>query len=109
MGFQQPMGWFAGAPYQWDQASLAGSFNTTTLQQPATNEWYMDTGAMAHMTSDFGTLSFTHPPNPNSPSHIVVGNGSTIPVSSIGQTNLHRPSAPSHSVTFFALHLLSKT
>lgn len=31
MGFQQPMGWFASAPSQWDQASLAGSFNTTTL------------------------------------------------------------------------------
>lgn len=60
MGFQQPMGWFAGAPSQWDQASLAGSFNTTTLPQPATNEWYMDAGATAHMTPDYGILSLTH-------------------------------------------------
>uniref|UniRef100_A0A0E0PIN5 Uncharacterized protein n=1 Tax=Oryza rufipogon TaxID=4529 RepID=A0A0E0PIN5_ORYRU len=54
VALQQPLGWFGGAPSQWDQASLAGSFNTTTLHQPATNDWYMDTGATAHMTSDTG-------------------------------------------------------
>ncbi|EEE53350.1 hypothetical protein OsJ_36372 [Oryza sativa Japonica Group] len=38
VALQHPLGWFGGAPSQWDQASLAGSFNTTTLHQPATNE-----------------------------------------------------------------------
>lgn len=91
VALQQSLGWFGGAPSQWDQASLAGSFTTTTLPQPAAHEWYMDTGATAHMTSDTGILSFTHSPNPNSPSHIVVGNGSTIPVTSIGQSNIRHP------------------
>nr|XP_025883367.1 uncharacterized protein LOC112939900 [Oryza sativa Japonica Group] len=91
VALQHPLGWFGGAPSQWDQASLAGSFNTTTLHQPATNDWYMDTGATAHMTSDTGILSLSHPPNPNSPSHIVVGNGSTIPVTSIGHSKICHP------------------
>lgn len=88
-GSAQPVGWFPGAPSQWDQHSLAGSFNTATLQQPPTNYWYMDTGATAHMTSDTGILSFTHPPTSRDPSHIVVGNGSSIPITAIGKTNLH--------------------
>ena len=90
------MSWFGGAPSQWDQASLANSFNTMTLPQPATNEWYMDTGATAHMTSDTGTLTFTHPPTSTSPSHIVVGDGSTIPVTSVGQANFRHSN---HSFT----------
>jgi hypothetical protein len=46
--------------HQWDQASLASSFNTTMLPLPATNEWDMDIGAAAHITSNAGTLSITH-------------------------------------------------
>lgn len=67
------------------------AFNTTMLQQPPTNELYMDTGATAHMISDADSLSFTHPPTSHDPFHIVVGNGSTIPITSIVQTNLHHP------------------
>lgn len=51
----------------------------------------MNTGATAHMTSDTGTLTLTNPLNPSSPSHIVVGNGSTIPVTSNGQANIRHP------------------
>ncbi|XP_040382424.1 programmed cell death 6-interacting protein-like [Oryza brachyantha] len=37
----------------WHQDSLAHSFNTMTLNPP-TSEWYADSGAGSHMTSDAG-------------------------------------------------------
>lgn len=67
-----------------DQASLANSFNTMTLNPPpSTSEWYAYSGAAAHMTSNVGILSTTCPPM-HTPSSIVVGNGSLLPVTSIG-------------------------
>ena len=46
-----------------------------------------DTGASSHMTSNAGILSRTLPSR-HSPSHIVVGNGNLIPVTSTGTTHL---------------------
>ncbi|WVZ82048.1 hypothetical protein U9M48_029359 [Paspalum notatum var. saurae] len=37
-----------------DQQALAGAFNTMTLTPPPTGEWYMDSGATAHMASTSG-------------------------------------------------------
>lgn len=88
LAWPAPTRWFQGAPSQCDQASLAGAFNTATLQQSSSNDWNMDTGATAHMTSDAGILSFTHPPTSRDPSHIIVGNGSSIPITSVGHTNI---------------------
>jgi hypothetical protein len=39
-----------------DQSAHAHSFNTMTLQLPPQQEWYFDSGATSHMTSDVGTL-----------------------------------------------------
>ncbi|XP_062193564.1 uncharacterized protein LOC133896962 [Phragmites australis] len=49
---QSPLG-VPGTPFLgWDQNMLAQSFNTMTLNPPASTEWYLDSGATSHMTSD---------------------------------------------------------
>ena len=53
-GFQQPA---SGIPSSWDQQSLASTFSTMTLQQPPQTDWYFDSGATSHMTSNPSTLS----------------------------------------------------
>lgn len=62
----------------WDQNSLASTFNTMSLTQPAANDWYLDTCATSHMTSRDGTLSHTSASQYTSPTSIVVGNGSLV-------------------------------
>ena len=55
-----------------------------TLNQPQANDWYLDSGATSHMTSDAGTLShFAHLRYPF-PSSTVVGDGSLLPVTATG-------------------------
>ena len=78
-------------PSHWDPQVLASAYNTAVLTPPPSTEWYMDSGASAHMTSDAGTLSSSHRPNPTTPSHIVVGNGSLLPITSVGRAHLHYP------------------
>ncbi|XP_072150639.1 uncharacterized protein [Setaria viridis] len=41
----------------WNQDSLVQSFNTMTLNPPASSEWYADFGAGSHMTADAGEPS----------------------------------------------------
>ncbi|WVZ53344.1 LOW QUALITY PROTEIN: hypothetical protein U9M48_004304, partial [Paspalum notatum var. saurae] len=77
-----------GALPFWDQQSLANSFTTMTLQQPQQHEWYLDTGATSHMTSDLGTLAYTTPSRYPS---IVVGNGALLPISTSGVAHLPGP------------------
>ena len=61
-----------------------------TLQQPQQpTDWYFDSGATSHMTSRSDSLShFTSPRYPT-PTSIVVGNGSLLPVTSTGTTVIH--------------------
>lgn len=47
----------------------------------------MDSGATSHMTSDAGNITTSYPPSP-SHSSVIVGNGSTLPVTSIGSTTI---------------------
>lgn len=47
----------------------------------------MDTGAETHMTSNSGTLSSFSPPSVSTPSSIVVGDGSILPVASTGSVS----------------------
>ena len=58
--------WFAH-PSRWllvgPERQLASSFNTMTLQPPPSTEWYMDTGAETHMTSNSGNLCVSQPPS----------------------------------------------
>lgn len=60
-GFQAPAPAYQATPWNpthggaWHQDALAHSFNTMTLNPPnATSEWYADSGAGSHMTSDAG-------------------------------------------------------
>jgi hypothetical protein len=62
----------SSAPVQgWDQQSLASAFSTVSSNQPQNTEWYFDSGATSHMTSDVGTLSRSSIPCPPAPSSIV--------------------------------------
>jgi hypothetical protein len=71
--------------------ALATNFNTMTLMPPPTDNWYMDSGASSHMVSNSDSLSQFHPPTPFTPHHIIVGNGSYLPVTSIGSTSFQLP------------------
>jgi len=71
----------AVSPAGWDQQSL-----TVSLNQPATTDWFFDSGATSHMTSDSSTL--THNFLSRYHSSIVVGNGSLLPVTSTGTVTL---------------------
>jgi hypothetical protein len=84
---QTPGGQYSTVP-GWDQQSLASAFSTVSLNQPQNTDWYFDSGATSHMTSDAGTLSSTSVPCFPAPSSIVVGNGSFMPVTATGATIL---------------------
>jgi hypothetical protein len=75
---------------------LAANFNTMTLQPPPTNEWYMDTGAETHMTSNSGNLCTSQLPSFSTPFNIVVGNGSLLPVTHTGSATLPAICGPLH-------------
>jgi hypothetical protein len=50
-----------------------------------------DSGVSYHTTPDAGIWSSTSPPHPSLPSSIVVGNGSALPVTSVGAAVLPGP------------------
>jgi hypothetical protein len=54
----------------------------------------MDSGADSHMTSTIGNLISSQPPSSSTPSSIVVGNGSLLPVTSTGHTFFSTPNCP---------------
>jgi hypothetical protein len=59
----------------WHSSALANYFNGMTLQ--ASSDYYMDTRASAHLSSDAGNLSSLSPPRDT---HVTIGNGSSIPI-----------------------------
>jgi hypothetical protein len=72
-------------PGGWDQAALAQSFGTVGLTPPIGTEWITDSGASYH-TTNAGILSSVRPPHPSCPSSIMVGDGSCLPVTSVGSS-----------------------
>jgi hypothetical protein len=58
---------------------------------PPTTDWVVDSGASFHTTPTTSSLFYSHPPHPSHPSSIVVGNGSTLPVTSVGASVLLGP------------------
>jgi hypothetical protein len=64
-----------------------------TLQPPdnSINDWVADSGASHHTTHSVGNISNPRPLNSASPSSIVVGNGSTLPVTSVGDSVILKP------------------
>ena len=72
----------------WDPTALASAFSTTSLTPPPSSDWYFDSGATSHMTSQSSSLSHILPLRYPTPSSIVVGNGSIMPVTATGSTEL---------------------
>ena len=52
-------------------------------------DWIANSGASFHTTPDAAILSSVRPPNPSCPSSIMVGNGSCLPVTSVGNAGTH--------------------
>jgi hypothetical protein len=83
------------APLQapsWDTSGLVQALQDASLQQPSNQaEWYMDSGASSHMTSDQGNLSKYFPSFSHDSSQVVVGNVSRFPILGTGYTHLRAP------------------
>jgi hypothetical protein len=58
---------------------------------PVVTNWVADSGASNHTTSDASNLTSVRPSYINDPSSIIVGNGSSLPVTLIGDTALPGP------------------
>jgi hypothetical protein len=90
-GFQQP-------PPSAPPAYQAPSWDLNTMHQAAPSygnafstqggEWIMDSGASTHVTGNQGMLTSSHSPLGLNSSHIVVGNGSRLPVAATGTAHL---------------------
>jgi hypothetical protein len=74
----------------WDQQSLANSFSTMALHPPPTSiqDWVVDSGATHHTTPSVGNISTLRTLASSTPSSIVVGNGSSLPITSLGDSVL---------------------
>jgi hypothetical protein len=74
------------------QQSLTNSFNTMALTPPPTiQDWVADLGASHHSTPSAGNISHPRTLTSFSPSSIIVGNGFTLPITSVGDSVLSGP------------------
>uniref|UniRef100_A0A2N9HRT6 Uncharacterized protein n=1 Tax=Fagus sylvatica TaxID=28930 RepID=A0A2N9HRT6_FAGSY len=65
-------------------AHLAEAFSTScSLSGPEASDWYLDTGASAHMTTDPSTLDQCT--NYTSKDSVIVGNGASLPITHTGR------------------------
>ncbi|KAM0888186.1 hypothetical protein ACQ4PT_028526 [Festuca glaucescens] len=71
----------------WDNSALITALNNLALQQGG---WVMDSGASSHMTNDDDNLTRSSPLS--TPHFVIVGDGTTIPISSSGFTSFRTPS-----------------
>jgi hypothetical protein len=86
-------GWNPWLSASWDQQSLANSFSSMALHPPPTlvQDWVVDSGAMHHTTPSVGNISTLRPLASSNPSSIVVGNDSSLLITSIGDSVLPGP------------------
>ena len=77
-----------------DQAALIAALNQLSVQPPTTpgGEWVFDSGASSHMGSGSGITPI--PSHHPSSTRIVVGNGSTLPITGVGSAVLPSTSRP---------------
>ena len=59
---------------------FASAFNTLTLMDPSDNQWYMDSGATAHLSNTTGNLKSIF--NSSIGKTVTVANGGRIPINS---------------------------
>jgi hypothetical protein len=62
-----------------------------TLNPLALTDLVANSGTSNHTMSDSGNISLFRPPNSAMPSSIIVGNGSILPITSVGDSILLRP------------------
>jgi hypothetical protein len=76
------LGWNPFLDASWDQQSLANSFSSMVLHPPPTSiqDWVADSGVTHHTTSSVGNIFTRYPLASSNPSSIVVGNGSSLPI-----------------------------
>jgi hypothetical protein len=75
----------------WDQAAFLQAMNNFAAQGASGMDWIFDSGASSHMSNSHSMLSNCT----SSPFYsITLGNGSTIPIYSIGHTQLPTPIKP---------------
>lgn len=67
-------------------AQLAEAFNASCSISDPTPDWFVDSGASAHMTAQADTLDSVEPYTGTG--HVLVGNGNTLPISHIGNCSL---------------------
>jgi hypothetical protein len=85
-----PQAHVAGASSQPDPQLLA-TLNNISLQQPqSTSDWFFDTDASSHMSQGSGNLSSLLPHS--SSTRIIVGNGTSLPITHTGSSSI-----PTHS------------
>jgi hypothetical protein len=87
-------GWNPCLGAGWDQQLLATSFSTMALHPPPTSvqDWVADSGATHHTTPLVGNISTLHPLALSTPLSIIVGNGSSLLITSVGDSILPGPS-----------------
>jgi hypothetical protein len=62
-----------------------------TMVPPAVTNWMVGSDASNHTTLDVGNLTSVRPPHINDTSSIIVGNESSLLVTSVGDTTLPDP------------------
>jgi hypothetical protein len=87
-----PANWSPWTGSGWDQQSLENYFNTLALTpSPTTQDWVADSGTSHHSTPSAGNISHPRTLTSSSPSSIIVGNDSTLPITSVGDSVLPGP------------------
>ncbi|XP_020195558.1 uncharacterized protein [Aegilops tauschii subsp. strangulata] len=87
-------------PVPWDPVLLAALHTTPTPQQyTGGGDWYMDTGATAHMAANPGNLLAAHPVH--TAARITVGDGSSMPITHVGHAAF-----PSNSMPLYLSNVL---
>jgi hypothetical protein len=72
----------------WDHSALLQHATSYGSAFPTQNDWVMDSGASTHVTGTQGMLSSSHSPLDVNSQHIIVGNGSHLPITATGHAQL---------------------
>jgi hypothetical protein len=84
----------------YDYSAMFSSAPSNTTGLYPGGEWVMDSGATTHVTNSQGNLTSFHSPTGLDSHSIVVGNGSKMPIYSIGSTTLTPHPFQLHHVLF---------
>jgi hypothetical protein len=69
-------------------AMLHATMSNVLYQPPPATEWIMDSGASSHVTGKTNTLTSYHPNLDGNSQHIIVGNGSKLPILVVGSAQI---------------------